>query len=312
MDLEKAYELFEKLVAIRLAEEAIVKEYPSQEIRTPVHLYIGQEAVAAGVSICLNDNDFVVSNHRSHGHCLSKGMDLAAFFKELYGKQGGVSGGWGGSMHLCDMNRGIVGTSAIVAGGIPIAAGTALKQKMDRNRGVTVVYFGDGAVDEGVFWETLNFAALRKLPMLFVMEDNGFACQTAWGDRHAYDDIKPIICGFKIPVYEVDGNDPVMVMEVSDTVLKGIRNGQGPAFIICKTFRWMAHVGPNDDTSTGYRSPEEVDYWKKRCPVERMATYLNEIDPEFAPSRVEVIKAQWAAAVASSVASAKEAPYAVD
>ncbi|MEW6573292.1 MAG: thiamine pyrophosphate-dependent dehydrogenase E1 component subunit alpha [Bacillota bacterium] len=312
MEIEKAYELYSMMTEIRLVEEAIAREYPAQEIRTPVHLYTGQEAIAAGVSIHLSDEDYVVSNHRSHGHCLAKGMDLEAFFKELYGRQGGVSGGWGGSMHLCDMSRGIAGTSAIVAGGVPIGAGIALKQKISGDRGITVVYFGDGAVDEGVFWETLNFAALKKLPVLFVMEDNKFASQTPSEDRQAYEDITPIVSAYGVPVFKLDGNDPLTVAEVSGRAIEGIRKGRGPAFLCCKTYRWLAHVGPSDDTNTGYRTREEVTYWQNRCPLARMGQYLEVADPENSALRVEAIKLRWAAAVARAIEQAKEAPYAVD
>lgn len=312
MDIEQAYKLYSIMVEIRLVEEAIAKEYPAQEIRTPVHLYTGQEGVAAGVSIHLKGEDYVLSNHRSHGHCLAKGMELGPFFKELYGRQGGVSGGWGGSMHLCDMSRGIVGTSAIVAGGIPIGAGIALKQKMAKNLGVTVVYFGDGAVDEGIFWETLNFSALKKLPVLFVMEDNRFASQTPSEDRHVYRDITPIVSGYGIPALKVDGNDPVAVAETSGGFLADIRAGRGPAFLACKTYRWLAHVGPSDDTETGYRSREEVAYWRSRCPLMFMEGYLREIDPAGHTARTESIRRRWAAEIAGAIREAKEAPYAVD
>ncbi|WP_334109657.1 thiamine pyrophosphate-dependent dehydrogenase E1 component subunit alpha [Thermodesulfitimonas autotrophica] len=312
MDMEELYRLYSLMVEIRLVEEAIVREYPMQQIRTPVHLYIGQEAVAAGVALNLRDGDYVVSNHRSHGHCLAKGMDLEPFFRELYGRQGGVCGGWGGSMHLCDMSRGIVGSSAIVGGGIPIGAGVALKQKLCGEESVTVVFFGDGAVDEGIFWETLNFAALKELPVLFVMEDNRYASQTPKEERQAYRDIVPIIAAFGIPAVKVDGNDPVAVATISGGLVAGIREGRGPAFLYCQTYRWLGHVGPIDDIDAGYRSPDEVSYWRKRCPLARLEAYLRAVDPADAPARMREIRTGWEAAIDRAIKAAKEAPYALD
>lgn len=312
MEPSTAYKLYELLVKIRISEEAIVSEYHKQEIRTPVHLYIGQEAIAAGISLNLDDRDFVVSNHRCHGHALAKGLGLEPFFLELYGKQGGTSNGWGGSMHICDMAHGVVGTSAIVAGGIPIGAGVALAQKIRKQQGITVIYFGDGAIDEGVFWETLNFAALKKLPILFAFEDNKFASQTPAAMRHSYQDIAPIIAGFGLPVAQVDGTDSVSVAHVSRQLIEDIWRGRGPGFLICDTYRWLGHVGPADDTATGYRSPEEVAYWRSKCPVQKMKEYLQQQDPENACMLIKQIDAKWQEKVKQAIQQAKEAPYAMD
>ena len=312
MDIEKAYGIYKEMLKIRLAEEAIIKEYPFQEIRTPVHLYIGEEAVAAGVTAHLNDDDYIVSNHRSHGHCLAKGLSLDSFFKELYGKQGGSTNGRGGSMHLVDMEKGIMGTSAIVAGGIPIGMGAAFKQQLDKQSGVTVIYFGDGAVDEGVFWETLNFSALRKLPILFVMESNEYAVQTPTVLRHSYTDILPIVKGFGIPTATADGNDCKAVWQESGTLLKNIRTGEGPGFLFCKTYRWMGHVGIVDDTGSGYRPREEADSWFKRCPIMHMENYLKQVDVEHGERRITEIASDLEEQIYSAIKGAKEAAYAVD
>lgn len=312
MEIEKYYEIYNMMIKIRLVEDAIVKEYPLQQIKTPVHLYIGQEAVAAGVTANLDKKDFIVSNHRCHGHCLAKGMDLIGFFMELYGKEGGVSSGRGGSMHLCDMELGIVGTSAIVAGGIPIGAGVALKQQIKKEPWITVIYFGDGAVDEGVFWETINFAGLKKLPVLFVMENNNFASQTAADLRHSYKEIVNITSGFCIPSYKVDGNDAVQVYKTSRELIENIRAGNGPAFLECLTYRWMGHVGTTDDSSTGYRTSEEVAKWRGKCPVVQMENYLQKKDGKNAVRRINEIKEIWQERISEAVNSAKEAPYAMD
>jgi len=312
MDIEKAYEIYKQMIKIRLVEEAIIKEYPLKEIRTPVHLYIGEEAIAAGVTAHLNDKDYIISNHRSHGHCLAKGLSLDSFFKELYGKQGGAANGRGGSMHLVDMNKGIIGTSAIVAGGIPIGMGAAFKQQLNKESGVTVIYFGDGAVDEGVFWETLNFSALKKLPILFVMESNEYASQTPAGVRHSYTDIIPIIKGFGISTADVDGNDAGAVWRESGALLQQIRAGHGPAFLFCKTYRWMGHVGIVDDTDSGYRPRQEVDSWFERCPILYMERYLKQVDGDNAVEYIKTIASGWHEEIDSAIKGAKEAAYAVD
>lgn len=312
MDIEKAYEIFKQMVKIRFAEEAIVKEYPLKEIRTPVHLYIGQEAIAAGVTAHLNDQDYIISNHRSHGHCLAKGLSLNSFFKELYGKQGGAANGRGGSMHLVDMKKGIIGTSAIVAGGIPIGMGAAFKQQLYKEPGVTVIYFGDGAVDEGVFWETLNFSALKKLPILFVMESNEYASQTPASVRHSYADMLPLVKGFGIRAAEVDGNDCEAVWRESGTLLEEVRRGYGPAFLFCNTYRWMGHVGIVDDTDSGYRPRQEVDSWLKRCPIIHMERYLKQADANHADKRIQAIASSLHEEIDSAIRGAKEAAYAVD
>lgn len=310
MDKNKLLNIYNCMLKIRMVEEAIVFEYPLQEIRTPVHLYIGQEAIAAGVSINLEERDFIVSNHRSHGHCLAKGMELVPFFKELYGKAGGVSGGYGGSMHLRDMKRGIIGTSAIVAGGIPIGAGVALSQKLSKTENITVIYFGDGAVDEGVFWETLNFCALQSLPVLFVMEDNHYASQTPIEQRHGYKDITKIVQGFDITTVSVDGNDAIAVSSASEDCIMKIRSGRGPFFMYCQTYRWKGHVGYIEDT--GYRTVEEIEHWKEKCPVQKMERHLQRFYTDEAEEIILRFRDYWQREIAQAIVQAKEAPYAMD
>ncbi|NJD01658.1 MAG: thiamine pyrophosphate-dependent dehydrogenase E1 component subunit alpha [Ruminiclostridium sp.] len=312
MDIEKIYRIYDTAVKIRLIEEAIITEYPQKEIRTPVHLCVGQEGIAAGVTFNLSREDYIVSNHRCHGHCIAKGLSLEGFFSELYGKAGGVSRGRGGSMHLVDMKNGILGTSAIVAGGIPIAAGAALSLKLRGCRNIVAVYFGDGAVDEGIFWETINIASLKKLPILFVMEDNQYASQTHVSIRHSYEDICKIISGFSIPVYKLDGNDAVEVAEISGKAIANIRRGDGPAFLYCRTYRWLGHVGESDDSHTGYRSDEDVRYWKGLCPIKRLEERLNCFDPNNAGARINEIRNGWNRMIEKALIAAKEMQYALD
>lgn len=304
--------IYKKMVLIRCVEEKICEEYPNQDIRTPVHLYIGEEAVAASISVLLRDSDYVISNHRSHGHCLAKGMELEPFFLEIYGKKGGCCKGYGGSMHLKDDKRGIIGTSAIVAGGLPISAGVAYKQIIDGKDDLTVVYFGDGAVDEGVFFETINFASLKKLPLLFVMEDNNYASQTSKEQRQSYKDIAPIIKGFGIETYNVDGNKADEIYNAAKNVIDKIRKGEGPKFISAYTYRWMGHVGVTDDSHTGYRSVDDSMAWRNRCPIEYMKTLIYNNYGENAQKTMDTIHDDARSEVERAVRIAKEADYALD
>lgn len=304
--------IYKKMVLIRCVEEKICEEYPNQDIRTPVHLYIGEEAVAASISVLLRDSDYVISNHRSHGHCLAKGMELEPFFLELYGKKGGCCEGYGGSMHLKDDKRGIIGSSAIVAGGLPISAGVAYKQILDGNDDVTVVYFGDGAVDEGVFYETINFASFKKLPLLFVMEDNNYASQTSKEQRHSYKSIAPIISGFNIETYDVDGNKADEIYSVAKNVIDKIRKGEGPKFISAYTYRWMGHVGVSDDSHTGYRSVDESMAWRNKCPLEHMKKMILNTYGDGAKKTLKAIYEDARCEVDRAVNVAKEAVYALD
>lgn len=312
MNKEKSYQLYENMLYIRMVEEAIVDVYPQKKIKTPVHLYIGQEAVAAGISFHLTADDYVMSNHRSHGHTLAKGLSLKGFFAELYGKAAGVSKGNGGSMHLVDMEKGVLGTSAIVAGGIPIGVGAAFKQKLNNEKGLTVIYFGDGAVDEGVFWESINFAMLQQLPVLFVMENNLYASQTHSQLRHGYRNILDIVKGYGMKASICDGNSVLKVNEAAKNAIDWIRSGQGPAFIQFDTYRWMGHVGTTDDTHTGYRTAEEVAFWREKCPLKQMETHLLEIDPEEYLHQIQQMKNAYQISIEEAIQFAEEMPYAVD
>jgi pyruvate dehydrogenase E1 component alpha subunit len=308
---EKLYNLYAGIFKIRYFEETIIREYPDQLIRTPVHLYIGQEAIATGVIHNLNTTDFIVSNHRSHGHCIAKGISTAKLYKELYGKIGGITNARGGSMHIVDMSNGIIGTSAIVAGGIPIGAGVALKQKIKGEKNITVIFFGDGAVDEGVFWETVNFAKLKELPVLFVMEDNLYASQTHKRERHGYRDITRIIDGFDIPWETTDGNDVIKVDSSSNRLINDIRQSGGPAFFHCQTYRWKGHVGIEEEIGIDYRTQEEISEWKNKCPLQRLKGHLiNEYDD--AEMIIDAIETQTIRDLEKDLFEAKEAYYALD
>lgn len=262
--------LYEIMLLIRRAEEKIVELYPEQEMRCPVHLCIGQEAVSAGVCLSLKKDDRVFSNHRAHGHYLAKGGSLKAMFAEIYGKETGCSKGKGGSMHLTDLSVNFIASTPLVAGTIPIAVGSAFALKAQNKPNISVVFFGDSAVEEGAFHEALNFASLHRLPVLFVCENNLYACQTHIRDRQPDREISKLAEGYAIQTWRVDGNDAIKTYNISKKALNYIKLGKGPVFIEFLTYRWIEHCGPGDDKNLGYRLGEEIQEWIAKCPIKML------------------------------------------
>lgn len=271
---KKIIKAYTDMVRIRCFENKIIELYPQKELRTPVHLCLGQEAIAAGVCQFLKKNDYVFTNHRCHGHCIAKGMSFSSIMAELYGKETGCCKGKSGSMHLSDIDFGIPVTSAIVAGAIPIAVGAALSIKLRSHNKVVVVFFGDGAVDEGVFYESLNFAALKKLPVLFVCENNFYATNSHQNQRQPLDNIFKRGEIFGIKGFRCDGNDLYEVMKISEELILKLRVGGGPFLVEFRTFRWQAHVGPESDMSQRCRNKNESDYWLSKCPLANAEKFL--------------------------------------
>ena len=269
MDKSTLLKLYRSMVRIRLFEEKIIECYPKQEIKCPVHLCIGQEAIAAGVIAHLKKEDVVVSNHRGHGHCIAKGMLMKLIMAELYGKESGCSLGRGGSMHLVDAENGILGTTAIVGGCIPIATGSALSFKYLNKDNVSVCFFGDGAVEEGVFHESLMFASLHKLPILYVCENNYYATHSPISSRQPHENIYKYAEAYEIPGVCADGNDVQEVYNKSKNAIERAKNGKGPTLLEAKTYRWKTHVGPEEDKDFGFRTTKELELWKKRCPIKK-------------------------------------------
>ncbi len=259
--------LFYDMFRIHKVQLRIESLYHLDEMKTPVHLCIGQEAVAVGVCANLARDDYVTSNHRGHGHYLAKGGDLKRMIAELHCKETGCSRGRGGSMHLIDVAVGHLGSSSIVGGGIPIGTGLGLAIKMQKQRRVSVVFFGDGAADEGVLYESVNFAILKQLPVIFIYENNQFSVcshvsRRQWGELifHA---TPPEQMFTKI----VDGNSIMDVFAVAKTAVERARQGQGPSFIECRTYRLRGHAGSGSDAKLGYRTAEEIAHWEAKCPV---------------------------------------------
>ncbi len=296
--------LYRTMVRIRMVEEEIARLYPAGDMRSPTHLYIGQEAVAAGVCAALDREDALIAYYRSHGWYLAKGGDLEAFMAEMFGRATGCSGGWGGSMHLIDTAAGVMGTSAIVAGGLPHGVGTALADRMLGRPSVSVIAFGDGAVEEGGFHESLNFAALRKLPVVFVCENNFWAAFTPLEERQAQPHIRQRAAACGLPGALVDGNDVLAVHAAAAAAVARARAGEGPTLLECRTYRWLEHCGPGDDVTVGLRRAEDVLAWKARCPIECARHFVTE-DEDVR------IRESIAREIDGAIASARRAPWPV-
>ena len=270
--IEKFYR---SLYRIRKVEEEIARIYPTDKIKSPIHLSIGQEAISVGVCEALRPDDIVFGTYRSHAMYLAKGGDLKKMIAELYGKSSGCAKGKGGSMHLINMEKGVMGTSAIVGTTIPLAVGYAYGFKYKKSDSLVVSFFGDGATDEGAFHESLNFAALKKLPVLFVCENNFYAIHSHHLSRHHSDNIIERARVYGMPSERVGDTDIFKIYELAKTYIEKIRKGKGPAFIECICCRWKEHVGPKDDFNLGYRNEDEVLYWRQRDQLRRLRSLLD-------------------------------------
>ncbi len=300
-------ELYWLMLEIRRVEQKIAEHYPEDEMRTPVHLCIGQEAVAAGVCANLNTDDYVFSNHRGHGHYLAKKGDLQAMIAELYNKETGCARGRGGSMHLVDPAVGLLGSSSIVAGGIPLATGAALASLYRNDGRVAVAFFGDAAAEEGVLYESINFAVLKKLPVIYVCENNLYSVCSPLHRRQPGEDIYKRVAGFGIPAAAIDGNDAIAVYAVSREAVIQARQGNGPYFLECKTYRLTDHHDCKTGVEAGYRTQAEWDEWAAQCPIKRLQSLLlahNLATGEELHSIEQAIEAK----IAEAFASAQSAP----
>ncbi|MBI3851664.1 MAG: dehydrogenase [Verrucomicrobia bacterium] len=255
--------IYRSLYLVRRAEEEVVRIYPTDKIKSPVHLSIGQEAVSVGVCEALQKGDVVFGTYRSHALYLAKTSDLKGFFAELYGKATGCAKGKGGSMHLANVAQGMMGTSAVVATTISQAVGYAYAIKQRGEKTIAVSFMGDGATEEGAFHESLNFAALKKLPLIFVCENNLYAIHSHQRQRQHWAEIGNMVRGHGVPAERIEGNDTAQIFERTNAVATSMRSGHsGPVFFECMTYRWKEHVGPNDDFDLGYRTAKEAQVWK--------------------------------------------------
>jgi len=300
--------MYETMLMIRKFEERVAESVSQKEIICPCHLYIGEEAVATGVCSALRKDDYVFSTHRSHGHYIAKGGDIKALMAELYCRATGCSKGRGGSMHLASPDMGLPGSSAIVAGTIPLAVGAALAFSLQKRDNVSVAFFGDGAANEGTFYESLNFASLMKLPVIFVCENNFYSTHMPIAACLADTDIYKKAEAFNIPGVRVDGNNIAEVFKVAKSAVEDARSGKGPALIECMTYRWRGHVGPSFDLDQGLRSKEELDYWMNRCPVKVLEEFLLKYD-FVSESEKRNIYESIEEEIEEALVFAKESPY---
>jgi pyruvate dehydrogenase E1 component alpha subunit len=267
-------ELYRSMLRIRRIEEEIERRYHQDQMKTPIHLVIGQEAACVGVCATMHPTDLVYSSHRTHGAYLAKGGDLKAMLCEMHCRVNGCAGSRGGSMHLIDKSVGMAGTSAVVGGAVPIAAGAALAAKLQKRNVVVTVFLGDATTEEGVTSESLNFAALKQLPIVFFCENNFYSVQSPLATRQPPRDIDKWAAAHGMPAVRVDGMNVLAVVAAATEAVARARSGGGPTFIEARVYRYRAHGGAGDDSRTGYRDEAERQAWEAVCPVHTFGKYL--------------------------------------
>jgi pyruvate dehydrogenase E1 component alpha subunit len=298
-------ELLRTMVTVRRFEERCAELYSATKIRGFLHLYVGEEAVATGVLAALEPDDQVVATYREHGHALARGVPMDAVMAEMFGKQTGCSRGRGGSMHLFDRQAGLVGGNAIVGGGLPLAIGLALADKLRGRDRVTVCFFGDGAAAEGEFHESLNLASLWRLPVLFCCENNRYAMGTALAREHASTDLALRASSYGLVAAPVDGMDVLAVEEAARRAVAGIRAGAGPHFLELATYRFRAHSMYDSDR---YREKAEIAAWKERDPIDLLTATMR-AEGQLDEDALARIEAEVGEEIDRAVASADAAPF---
>jgi len=305
---EALRQAYRAMLRIRRIEERIAQRYSEQEMRCPVHLSIGQEAAAVGACLPLTAQDLVVTSHRGHGHYLAKGGDLAAMLGEIYGRVSGCCGGRGGSMHLFDVEAGVLGSVPIVASSIPLAVGAGLHLARAGQRRVSVAFLGDGAVEEGVFHESLNLAAVRRLPVIFFVENNLYSVYTPLSERQPERPLTALAAAHGVPAFAADGNDVQAVARVMSQAVDRARAGAGPSLVVVDTYRFLEHCGPSDDDALGYRPRGELAAWLERCPLARLRRSL-EADGVLPSDEHAGLEAELAREIDAAFDVARAAPF---
>ncbi len=274
MDNQKVFNAFKNALMIRSAEEVISENYHKGNMRCPTHLSIGQEMVPSILSCFSNENDLAVSTHRSHAHYLGKGGKLIKLFDELHGLKTGCSGGKGGSMHLTDESAGFIASTAIVGNTIPIGVGLAEAQKLSSDNFVTYIFLGDGATEEGVFYESLNYASVRNLPCIFIIENNEYSVYTHLKDRQGFLSLKKKCEAFNLNYIKVENHDFLFLYEKWGEVLNACRDNKGPSVIEVLTHRYLEHCGPNNDDNLSYRTKKFLEHWQEIDIIKLYENYL--------------------------------------
>lgn len=304
---ETLLDLHRRMVRIRRFEENAGKLMEDGKIPGALHLYVGEEAVASGVMVNLTDADQITSTHRGHGHCIAKGGAFDRMFAELFGRSTGYCKGKGGSMHISNMELGILGANGIVGGGPPIAMGAAFSNKFRKTKDVAVCFFGDGASNEGSFHEAANMAALYKLPAIFVCENNGYGEYTPQANHQAIVDVADRAPGYGMPGVIVDGIDVMAVYEAAGEAIARARAGEGPTLLECKTYRYFDHVGVRGMGLT-YRTDEEVEEWRKKDPIETFESRLAE-QGILSAEAAQAVHDETMAEIKSAIKFAEDSPF---
>ncbi len=304
LNKEQLLAFYKNMVTIRAFESKAVELFAAGQIPGFVHLYLGEEAIATGVCANLEKKDFIASTHRGHGHLISKGGNLNYMMAELFGRSTGYCKGKGGSMHIADVDLGILGANGIVGAGMPIATGAAFACKYKGNDAVAVAFFGDGASDRATFHESLNMASIWKLPVIFMCENNGWAISNAQETHQNITDISDRASGYGIPGVSVDGNDVIAVYEAAHAAVERARRGDGPTLIECKTWRHRGHFEGDPGT---YKDPKDQEEWLAKDPIPRLEKTL--LKMKFATqAELDAIKAAADDEIAAAIKFAEESP----
>jgi pyruvate dehydrogenase E1 component alpha subunit len=298
--------LFDQMLQIRLFEEKLVEMFARGTMPGLAHLSIGEEAVPVGTCNALRPDDYITSTHRGHGHCIAKGASLDKMMAELFGKATGYCGGKGGSMHIADFEKGILGANGIVGGGIPIATGAGLGIRVLGQDRVVCCFFGDGASNQGAFHESANLASIWKLPVVYICENNLYGISMSQRRHQAVQDVAIRAVAYNMPGKVVDGNDVLAVLEAVKEAVALARGGGGPSLIECKTYRWRGHHEGDPNRGMRYRSAEEIAEWMAKCPIERVkqALLAQGVDPK----QLEQIHERIQKAIEDAVQFAEKSP----
>jgi len=302
---EKLVEMYRTMLAIRFFEEKVFELYAQNLVPGTIHLYLGEEAVAVGVCSVLRKDDYITSTHRGHGHCIAKGAELKRIMAEILGKKTGYCKGKGGSMHIADFKIGMLGATAVVGAGIPIAVGAGLSVKLNKTDQVVACFFGEGASNQGTFHEGINMASIWKLPVVFVCENNLYAMGTRQSRAMAIENIADRAVAYGIPGMVVDGNDVLAVYESTQKAVERARKGEGPTLIECKTYRQKGHsrVDP-----AKYRPKEEVNQWLTKDPIKRFREKLLQTNV-LTKVEIQQIEKEVSAEIEEAVKFAMDSPY---
>lgn len=307
MDLsrETMLEMLEKMHIARAFENKVAYFFAYGMVHGTTHLSIGQEASAVGACYAINKDDYIISTHRGHSHCVAKGADLNKMVSEFLGKETGYCKGKGGSMHIADIASGNLGANGVVGGGIPLATGAALTCKMKNNNKIVLCFFGDGASNQGSFHEAINLASVWKLPVIFLCENNLYGMSNHVKDAMNIENIADRGSAYGIPSYIIDGNNLQEVYETTKSAAEYVREGNGPILIEAKTYRWMGH---SKSDANSYRTKEEIEQWKEKCPIRRFTEYLIK-EGHLTQAEADQIEKKAKQAIEEATKFAEESPY---